>query len=109
MLLFISSGSAPLQETDRNCRCFLPCDGSPELEKHDSVRVLVQHLSDDLELIRNVSSLYDGGRCSVPGCFQRSMHYRLQMYANDKDPVPKILLNKTDLQPGKDTNHLTHA
>lgn len=35
----------------------------------------------------------------MPGCFQRSMHYRLQMYANDKDPVPKILLNKTDLQP----------
>lgn len=102
ILLFISSGSAPLQDTFRNCRCFLPCDGAHKLNENDSVRVLVQHLSEEDEQIHNVSSLYDGGQCLVPGCFQRDKLYSLKIYTNDNDHVPKILLNK-NVPPGKDT------
>ncbi|KAF4100963.1 hypothetical protein G5714_019159 [Onychostoma macrolepis] len=93
----VCASSAPLQQTFRNCRCSLPCDGAPELKKHESVRVLVQLPSEEDEQIHNVSSLYVGGNCSVLGCLQRDTLYSLKIYADDNDPVPKILLNKNVL------------
>ncbi len=104
-LLFKSSGCASVPQT---CvQCSLSCDEAPELKKHDRVIVLVEHLSENVhEVVCTVSSLCDGGRCSVPGCFQRDTLYTLKLFAYDNEPVPKVLMNKT-IRTGKDTNHLT--
>ncbi|KAK9958205.1 hypothetical protein ABG768_012379 [Culter alburnus] len=84
-------------------QCSLSCDGAPELEQHESVLVLIRRPSyEDLEEIQTVSSLYDGGRCSVPGCFQRDTMCTLKIYTHDNRTVPKVLIDKTDLQPACD-------
>lgn len=103
--LFTFSGPAP----QKNCQCFLYCDEAHDLKKHESVHVLVeQHSETVLDEIFTVSSLYDGGRCSVPGCFERDTRFMLKIYANNVR-VPKLLYNKTDLQPGKVLIELTNA
>lgn len=75
------------------------------LKEHKSVIASIKPpLQKDSDKVYNVSSLCDGERCSVPGCFQRDSLYTLEIYDNDDHTVSKILFIKTNLQPGKDTN-----
>lgn len=92
--IIVCAGCASVPQT---CvQCSLSCDEAPELKKHDRVIVLVEHLSENVhEVVCTVSSLCDGGRCSVPGCFQRDTLYTLKLFAHDDEPVPKVLMNKT--------------
>lgn len=99
--LFLSSGPYALQERSSDCRCSLSCDGEPELQQLKSVHVLVERHSDTV-LDKTFPSLYDGERCSVPGCFERDAKYTLKIYTHDdNEKVPKLLYDKPDVQPGK--------
>ncbi|KAL1254913.1 hypothetical protein QQF64_012974 [Cirrhinus molitorella] len=80
--------------------CSLSCDGAPELKEHDSVIVLIgSPLQKDLEKVYSVSSLYDGGHCSVPGCFHRDTPYALEIYLEYNDTVAEVFLDKSNLLP----------
>ncbi|CAM4640669.1 unnamed protein product [Leuciscus chuanchicus] len=83
-------------------RCSLSCDGEPELKQLKSVHVRVEHQSVPV-LDKTFSSLYDGGHCSVPGCFQRDEKYTLEIYTHDnathENERVLELLYKTIVQP----------
>ncbi|KAK7124195.1 hypothetical protein R3I94_018529 [Phoxinus phoxinus] len=102
MIIVYFAGPHALQKRSSDCRCSLPCDGEAELKQLKSVHVLVQHRSDTV-LDKTFPGVYDGGRCSVPGCFEKDAKYTLQIYTHDNEKVPKLLYDKPDVQPECDT------
>ncbi|XP_052439457.1 E3 ubiquitin-protein ligase TRIM39 isoform X17 [Carassius gibelio] len=101
LLLWTSSYCTRCASVPQSCvQCSLSCDEAPVLKKHESVIIsIIPPLLTDSDRVYNVSSLCDGERCSVQGCFQRDSLYTLEIYTFGDETMSEKLVDEPNLQP----------